>query len=142
MKVEEIAKEPVPYLTPKGLPEEHRRFELDMLQQINRRHADANGSDPELEARIEALELAFRMQVKAPEAFEVDKESEQTKKLYGLDDEVTRDFGWQCLLARRLSERGVRFVQCSHSYKWDQHNELHKLHTKNAAEVDKPIAGC
>jgi hypothetical protein len=141
MKVEEIAKEPVPYLTPKGLPEEHRRFELDMLQQLNRRHADANGSDPELEARIEALELAFRMQVKAPEAFEVDKESEQTKKLYGLDDEVTRDFGWQCLLARRLSERGVRFVQCSHSYKWDQHNELQKLHTKNAAEVDKPIAG-
>ena len=60
------------------------------------------------------------MQIKAPAAFEVEKESEETKKLYGLDNEVTRDFGWQCLLARRLSERGVRFVQCSHSY-WDQH---------------------
>ena len=91
---------------------------------MNRRHAERNDHDPELEARIEALELAFRMQVKAPEAFEVEKESEETKKLYGLDNEITRDFGWQCLLAPRLSERGVRFVQCSHSYKWDQHVEL------------------
>jgi hypothetical protein len=79
--------------------------------------------------------------MEAPEAFEIDKESPETKKLYGLDDPVTRDFGWQCLLARRLSERGVRFVQCSHSYKWDQHVELVKLHTSNAAEVDLPIAG-
>ncbi len=141
MKVEEIAKEPVPYLISKGLPAEHQRYELDMLQNMNRKHASANDHDPELEARIGAFELAFRMQVKAPEAFEVDRESEATKKLYGMDDEVTRDFGWQCLLARRLSERGVRFVQCSHSYKWDQHSELQKLHTKNAAEVDKPIAG-
>ena len=69
------------------------------------------------------------------------RRSEATKKLYGLDSETTRDFGWQCLLARRLSERGVRFVQASHSYKWDQHTELFRLHTKNAAEVDKPIAG-
>ena len=69
------------------------------------------------------------------------KESEATRKLYGLDSETTRDFGWQCLLARRISERGVRFVQCSHSYKWDQHSELVRLHTKNGAEVDKPIAG-
>jgi uncharacterized protein (DUF1501 family) len=80
------------------------------------------------------------MQIKAPEAFEVDKESPETKKLYGLDNEVTRDFGWQCLPARRLSERGVRFVQCSHGY-WDQHTELHKLHPQYAKEVDLPIAG-
>lgn len=141
VKVEEIEKGPVPYLQSKGLPTDLQRYELDMLQKMNRRNAELNAHDPELEARIGALELAFRMQVRAPEAFEVAKESEATKKLYGLDDEVTRDFGWQCLLARRLSERGVRFVQCSHSYKWDQHSELHKLHTKNAAEVDKPIAG-
>ncbi len=141
MKVEEIEREPVPYLISRGLPTEHQRFELDMLQKINRRHAELNEHDPELDARIAALELAFRMQIKAPEAFEVGRESEATRKLYGMDDEVTRDFGWQCLLARRLSERGVRFVQCSHSYKWDQHVELEKLHTKNAAEVDKPIAG-
>jgi hypothetical protein len=140
MKVEEIEKEPVPYLIPRGLPAEHQRFELDMLQKMNRRHAERNQHDPELDARIAALELAFRMQVKAPEAFEVSRESEATRKLYGLDSETTRDFGWQCLLARRLSERGVRFVQCSHSYKWDQHTDLHRLHTNNAAEVDQPIA--
>ncbi|HEU0004401.1 MAG TPA: DUF1501 domain-containing protein, partial [Terriglobia bacterium] len=77
----------------------------------------------------------------APEAFEIDKETEATKKLYGLDQEETADFGWQCLMARRLAERGVRFIQCSHSYKWDQHSELVRLHTKNAREVDRPIAG-
>jgi hypothetical protein len=141
MKVEEIEKEPVPYLVSHGLPTDQQRFELDMVQKMNRHHAALNEHDPDLEARIGALELAFRMQIQAPEAFEVEKESEATKKLYGLDNEATRDFAWQCLLARRLSERGVRFVQCSHSYKWDQHSELKKLHTKNAAEVDKPIAG-
>ena len=98
----------------KGLTGENQRYELDMLQKMNRRHAERREHDPELEARIAALELAFRMQVKAPEAFEVEKESAETKKLYGLDNPVTRDFGWQCLLARRLSERGVRFVQCTH----------------------------
>ncbi len=141
MKLEEVAKEPVPYLASKGLPAEHQRYELEMIQKMNRRHASLNDHDPELEARIGALELAFRMQAEAPEAFELEKESEATKKLYGLDDETTRDFGWQCLLARRLSERGVRMVQASHSYKWDQHSDLFKLHTKNAAEVDRPIAG-
>ena len=95
-----------------------------MLQNINRRHAELRQNDPQLEARIQAFELAFRMQAKAPEAFEVEKESEATKKLYGLDNAVTRDFGWQCLLARRLAERGVRFIQCTHSYKWDQHSEM------------------
>src|SRR4029079_17900159 len=113
----------------------------DMIQKMNRRHAESLGHDPELDARIGALELAFRMQVKAPEAFDVASESEATKKIYGLDTEATRDFGWQCLLARRLSERGVRFVQCTHSYKWDQHGQLYVKHTENAKEVDKPIAG-
>src|SRR5205809_1119224 len=140
MKVEEIEKEPVPYLISRGLPSEYQRYELDMLQKMNRRNAELNDHDPDLDARIGAFELAFRMQIKAPEAFETDKESPETKKLYGLDNPVTRDFGWQCLLARRLSERGVRFVQCSHSY-WDQHSELHKLHTQYAKEVDQPIAG-
>jgi uncharacterized protein DUF1501 len=139
-KLETIEREPVPYLIPRGLTGELQRFELDMLQKMNRRSLDANDRDPELEARIAAFELAFRMQIRAPEAFELDKESAETKKLYGLDDPVTRDFGWQCLLARRLSERGVRFVQCSHGY-WDQHSELHKLHTQYAAETDRPIAG-
>jgi hypothetical protein len=141
MKIEEIEKEPMPWLLPKGLTGENQRFELDMIQKTNRRHSEQNAHDPDLEARIGAMELAFRMQVEAPEAFDLSKESEATRKLYALDSETTRDFGWQRLLARRISERGVRFVQCSHSYKWDQHSELVRLHTKNGAEVDKPIAG-
>jgi uncharacterized protein (DUF1501 family) len=112
-----------------------------MIQKQYRLHAFSRELDPVLEGRIQAFELAFRMQTEAPEAFEIDKETEATKKLYGLDQEATADFGWQCLMARRLAERGVRFIQCSHSYKWDQHSELVRLHTKNAHEVDRPIAG-
>ena len=84
--------------------------------------------------------------MEAPKVFEIDKESEATKKLYGLDESETLDFGWQCLLARRLAERGVRFIQCTHSHwqardAWDQHTKLVAKHTDNAKEVDKPIAG-
>ncbi|MDA1236224.1 MAG: DUF1501 domain-containing protein, partial [Acidobacteria bacterium] len=140
MKVDDIQKEPIEYLINKSLSTDQQRFELDMLQNINRRHADMNAQDPQLEARINAFELAFRMQIQAPEAFEVERESEATKKLYGLDDPTTADFGWQCVLARRLIARDVRFVQCTHSYKWDQHSDLVEKHTQNAAEVDKPIA--
>jgi len=139
-KVEAIQTEPIPWLGAKGIDPAQQRFELEMLQKMNRSHAAANEHDAELEARIQAFELSFRMQTEAPEAFEVEKETEATRKLYGLDDPETRDFGWQCLLARRLSERGVRMVQCYHSY-WDQHSELVKLHTRLARQVDKPIAG-
>jgi hypothetical protein len=132
--------EPIENLVNNVTPE-NQRYELDMLQKINRRHAFAREHDPELEGRIQAFELAFRMQTIAPEALDVDKESAATRKLYGLDREETYDFGWQCLLARRFAERGVRFIQCSHSYKWDQHTELYRLHTRNAREVDVPIAG-
>ncbi|MEW5975688.1 MAG: DUF1501 domain-containing protein [Acidobacteriota bacterium] len=140
MKYSEL-EEPIQYLAAKGYTAELQRFELDMLQKVNRRHAFTRTRDSELEARIQAFELAFRMQTEAPEAFEIEKESEATRKLYGLDQKETADFGWQCLVARRLAERGVRFIQCSHSYKWDQHSELVRLHTKNAREVDLPIAG-
>ncbi len=141
MKVDEIKKEPIEYLLNKRFSSDEQRYELDLLQNINRRHEALRQHDPQLEARIQAFELAYRMQAEAPEAFQVEKESEATKKLYGLDDPLTQDFAWQCLLARRLSERGVRFVQCTHSYKWDQHSELYNLHTQNAREVDRPIAG-
>jgi hypothetical protein len=141
LKLEEFEHEPIEYLIQRGLTPEEQRYELEMLQSINRRHLEMRQDEPQLEARIQAFELAFRMQVKAPEAFEVEKESEATKKLYGLDDPVTADFGWQCLLARRLAERNVRFIQCTHSYKWDQHSELYIKHTQNAREVDKPVAG-
>ncbi len=141
LDVADIKGEPIEHLASKGVSQERQRYELDMLRNVNRRHAELRKFDPRLEARIQSFELAFRMQVEAPEAFEVDSESDATRRLYGLDDPVTADFGWQCLLARRLCERDVRFVQCTHSYKWDQHSDLFNRHTKNAAEVDKPIAG-
>ena len=141
MKVDEIKNEPIQYLVNKGLTPEQQRYELDMIQNVNRRHAEMRQFDPNMEARIQAFELAFRMQTQAPEIFAVEKESEATKKLYGMDDPKTADFGWQCLLARRLSEKNVRFVQATHSYKWDQHSDLFNKHTENAYEVDKPIAG-
>lgn len=133
--------EPIENLHNLNLSPEMQRYELDMLQKVNRRHALTREFDPELEGRIQAFELAFRMQTVAPEALEIEKETAATRKLYGLDREETADFGWQCLMARRFAERGVRFIQCSHSYKWDQHSELYRLHTRNAREVDIPIAG-
>ncbi len=141
LKIDDLKDEPIQYLKNKGFTPDEQRFELDMLQNMNRRHAEMHSDNPQLDARIQAFELAFRMQVEAPEAFEVEKESEATKKLYGLDDPITRDFAWQCLLSRRMIERGVRFVQASHTYKWDQHDNLFDKHSENAREVDKPIAG-
>lgn len=143
IKVDDILQEPIEHLRSRVTSGE-QRYELEFLERMNRRHALDNQEDPKLEARIQAMELAFRMQMEAPEALEVEKESRATKRLYGLDDEVTRDFGWQCLLARRLVERGVRFVQCSSSgetEKWDQHRQLVRRHSESAQETDKPIAG-
>jgi uncharacterized protein (DUF1501 family) len=97
-----------------------------------------------LESRIESFELAFRMQTAMPEVSDLSQESKATQDLYGMDDPMTTDFGRQCLLARRFSERGVRFVQVTHSdtnVQWDQHANLKEGHEKNAREVDRPIAG-
>jgi hypothetical protein len=93
-----------------------------------------------LDARVQAFELAFRMQAEAPGALDLVRESPATLRLYGIDGGPADNFGRQCLMARRLVERGVRFVQCSHSYKWDQHSDLKKGHETNAAEVDSPVA--
>ena len=112
--------------------------DLDGLRTANTIHAAA--VDAELNARIDSFELAFRMQTEAPEIFDLSKETEATRKLYGIDEDRTSNFGTQCLLARRLSESGVRFVQVSHAY-WDQHSDLKEEHTRLAGEVDKPIAG-
>ena len=139
-------KEPIQYLERKGLSPELQRFELDMLQKMNRRSAELANFDPQLEGRIQAFELAARMQTEAPEAFDIAKESEVTRKLYGLDREETRDLGWQCLVARRLSEHGVRFVQVSHTYRvgnpvgWDAHSRLVPNHVGRAKQVDQPIS--
>jgi hypothetical protein len=146
LSVEDLI-EPIEHLKNKTLSTAQQRYELDMLQKMNRQSADRWNQDPELEARIQAFELAFRMQTEAPEAFDISKESEATKKLYGLDQPATRDFAWQCLMARRLAERDVRFIQISHEYRpgnevgWDAHSELIRLHTRTALQVDQPIHG-
>lgn len=121
-----------------------QRVQLDMLAELNRKHALAAGDADELEARLASFELAFRLQTQMPEAQDLTQESQATLSLYGLDDPHTEDFGRQCLMARRFAERGVRFVQVTHSntdVQWDQHSKLKEGHTANALEVDKPIAG-
>ena len=120
-----------------------QRAQLDFLKQLNEDHL-VDTPDPVLESRINSYELAFRMQTSMPEIQDTRGETEATRKLYGLDNPVTEDFGRQCLMARRFAERGVRFVQVSHSdskVQWDQHGNLKKGHTEKASEVDKPIAG-
>jgi hypothetical protein len=121
-------------------PGDLQRFELDMLRRMNQRQLAKTGPDDQLEARIQSFELAFRMQAAAPQLQDISDESAATHRAYGLDDERTRNFGRQCLMARRFIEQGVRFVQCTHSYKWDQHGNLRADHARNALEVDKPIA--
>ncbi len=117
-----------------------QRLELDMLSSIARRQRERKGADSELEGRIATFELAFRMQTEAPEVQDLSGESDVTRQLYGLDEPVTEDFGRQCLMARRFSESGVRFVQCN-SNGWDHHFELKDGLTKMCSQVDKPIAG-
>ena len=124
-----------------NMPRDLQRRELDFLRQFNTHHLEETGPDSNLEGRINAFELAFRMQSAAPSLQDISDETEATLKLYGVDQKDTSDFGRQCLMARRFIERGVRFVQCSHSYKWDQHGNLRQGHAQNALEVDRPIAG-
>ena len=120
-------------------PRQLQRLELDLLRQMNRERL-AMGPDSVLESRIESFELAFRLQTTAPQLQDISDETEATQKRYGLDKLTTKNFGRQCLMARRFIERGVRFVQCTHSYKWDQHTALKADHSRNALEVDQPIA--
>ena len=124
-----------------GVEAATQRMELDWLQRQNRQHLKRASYNPQLEARIESFELAFRMQAAAPDVVDISRETAETLSLYGVDQGATDNFGRMCLLARRFSERGVRFVQASHSYKWDQHGGLKSGHEKNALEVDVPIAG-
>ncbi len=134
----------VRYIQNARLPSEVQRLQLDQLAQMNREHQGRAGMEAALEGRINSFELAFRMQRDMPEAENIASESPATRRLYGLDDSVTANFGRQCLLARRFAERGVRFIQVTHSdaaVQWDQHANLRRDHEKNAREVDLPIAG-
>lgn len=123
------------------LSADQQRQQIDLLQAMNQSHLERVGGDDRIEGVIESFELAFRMQAAVPQLTDLRNESKETQKLYGIDEKTTEDFGRQCLLARRFAEAGVRFIQVSHSFKWDQHGGLRSGHEKNALEVDRPIAG-
>ena len=129
----------------KFITPEADREGLALLQKLNREHLAASGEDSRLEARIKSYELAAKMQLSAPEAFDVGSETEATLKAYGLDEKPTEDFGRRCLLARRLVERGVRFVQVwsgagGASNNWDNHTSIVKELPPMCLSIDKPIA--
>lgn len=122
-----------------SVPKAVQAQRLAAIRRLSELHRRGREDDSRLEARIAAYELAFRMQTQAPEAFDLSRESESMHKLYGTDQEITRDYGRQCLLARRLVERGVRYVVANVSGKWDSHANV-RDHEKVAATCDQPVA--
>ena len=138
---------PILYLrTPAGLPADAQRDTLGFIGEVDKLHAAARPGDTTLDARISSYELAYRMQSSAPDAVDMTSETEATKVLYGIGDAVTEDFGRKCLLARRLVERGVRFIQLYSGTNvgddWDNaHTDLIGSHTRMAGKTDRPIAG-
>jgi hypothetical protein len=141
--------DPIVDLTPPAsVTPEQQRARLDLLAKLNELDMQQHPGNSDLAARISSYELAYRMQGCAPDALDVNQESVATRKLYGLDDAITEPFGRQCLMARRLVERGVRFVQLFHggmgnqnTDTWDAHGDLKANHSQHAAESDRPIAG-
>ncbi len=120
-----------------------QRLQLDLLANRNREHLARVGADPRLEARIAAFEMSFRMQTEAPQVLNLASENDATQKMYGVGQEPTDEYARQCLLARRMIEAGVRFVQVNYSYPrnyWDAHGDLRNNHSSNAKKVDQPIA--
>lgn len=139
----------VPY-PPRGTPgyDESQRAEFELVGKLNRLAAIEYPADPGLQARIKSYELSFRMQTAFPQIVNLANETRETQKLYGLDDPVTDAFGRQCLVARRLVERGVRFIQIYHGGSaeddnglWDAHNDLRKNLSRQCAQVDRPVSG-
>ena len=129
-----------------GMTEAQQRSQLDLLAKLNRRNVEANRHEAELSARVESFELAYRMQMAAPDALDVDQEPEHVKRLYGLDQPRSTHFARQCLMARRLVERGTRFVQIysggmDNQLSWDGHSDILGNHGGFAQETDQPVAG-
>lgn len=136
--------QPFPNLSaPEHVNDTQQRMKLDFLNRLNQDHAAARTSNSDLDARIRSYELAFQMQAHAPEAVDLSQETKETRQLYGLDNKDTAACGRNCLLARRLVERGVRFVQCYHGSgsKWDAHSGIEKNHTTMCRQMDLPVAG-
>lgn len=131
---------------PQGLTVTAQRKLLDTLREFNEQHLASRADNSNLAARIASYELAYNMQAHAPEAVDISQETEATQKLYGLDHPTSAHFGRQCLLARRLVERGVRFIQIysggnHNDANWDAHSDMERNHNLHAEETDKPIAG-
>ncbi len=140
----EPGEEPIRWLgNPKGVDHDRQLAKLKLLNEMNREHAATRAFQTELDGRIKAYELAFRMQAHAPETVALEEETQETQNLYGLNNPTTETFGRNCLLARRLVERGVRFVQLYHGAgsKWDAHSGIEKNHSARFAESDLPVAG-
>ena len=131
---------------PASLNDARQRAQLDLLRKLNQQHLVDREAEKELAARIESFELAYRMQSAAPEALDVESEPQHVKSLYGLDDNRCNQFAKQCLIARRMVERGTRFVQIysggmENQRSWDGHSDIKGNHTQFAGETDKPVAG-
>ncbi len=135
--------EPVPDLNRRAPSPDMQKLELSLLEKFNRKHETRHPGDPMLEARIKSFETAFGMQMEMPRALDLSKETDATLKLYGLERGATTGFGWQCIVARRLMEQGVRFVELidtGSSKNWDAHGNIHD-HEPLARKIDQPIAG-
>ena len=130
----------VPNIANQHLAPGDQRKQLDFVERANRRLLAADPHDPALAGLIESYELAFKMQTSVPAALDLEQEPQTIRDLYGLDEAGTQGFATQCLMARRLAEKGVRFIQLT-SQGWDQHNNLREAHGRNAASIDKPMAG-
>jgi membrane-anchored protein YejM (alkaline phosphatase superfamily) len=124
----------------KGITPEHQRANLDLLRSLNDTHAKDHPAQSDLRARMESYELAFRMQAEVPDLVDLKREPQATLDLYGIGREPTDEFGRKCLLARRLVEKGVRFVQL-YAGSWDSHDYIERAHTSLVRRVDQPIAG-
>jgi hypothetical protein len=128
------------YLGDPSLPPDLQRQHLDLIQARNRLDQEQSGEDRNIEGLIQSYELAFRMQMQAPEVFDVMRESKATLDLYGIGDKETDNFGRKCLMARRLAEAGVRYIQVTDNG-WDHHSKIGSLFRKSAMGIDKPLAG-
>ena len=124
---------------PEGVTREHQRSNLDLIAKLNQKHAADHSWHDELKARMDSYELAFRMQMQVPEVMDLSKETEATKELYGIGKDATDAFGRKCLLARKLVEKGVRFVQL-YNGTWDSHDYIERAHGNLIRGVDQPIA--
>jgi hypothetical protein len=145
VRLEVNPEKPLPFVSPgSDVYRQEQQQEFELVNRLNAATAVDYPGDQSLRARIKSYELAYKMQMAVPEVIQFKEESEETKKMYGLDNDVSKPFGEVCLSARRLSERGVRFVQVYHGgpeLGWDSHRDLKVNHASLSAKVDKPIAG-